>query len=215
MNSLRLPDPPTIEPIRRRLELRPALRFKLDPTPEWDDRLIEQIAATGAVDTLDLKGQYPPQAPVAQPGDPELYQRVASAFADAWIEDPALTPATDNALRPHRDRITWDFPIRAIPDIEALPFAPRALNIKPARIGRLQTLLDIYDHCARSGIEMYGGGMFELGPGREQLQYLASLFHPDAPNDVAPVEYNRPELSPQAPTSPLTPTPAATGFRPN
>ena len=28
--------------------------------------------------------------------------------------------------------------------------------------------------------------MFELGPGRGQLQYLASLFHPDGPNDLAP-----------------------------
>ena len=33
---------------------------------------------------------------------------------------------------------------------------------------------------------MYGGGQFELGVGRGQIQYLASLFHPDSPNDVAP-----------------------------
>jgi hypothetical protein len=33
---------------------------------------------------------------------------------------------------------------------------------------------------------MYGGGFGELGVGRHQIQYLASLFHPDTPNDVAP-----------------------------
>ena len=37
---------------------------------------------------------------------------------------------------------------------------------------------------------MYGGGQFELGLGRGQIQYLASIFHPDGPNDVAPGGYN-------------------------
>jgi hypothetical protein len=61
---------------------------------------------------------------------------------------------------------------------------------------------------------MYGGGMFELGPGRDQIQYLASLYHPDTPNDIAPVAYNHAELPPGTPTSPITPIPAtSTGFR--
>jgi hypothetical protein len=55
--------------------------------------------------------------------------------------------------------------------------------------------------------------MFELGPGRGQIQYLASLFHPDGPNDVAPGAYNDPEPTPGLPPSPLQPAPAATGFR--
>ena len=213
VNSLRVPDPPTIEPIRRRLELVPGLRFKLDPTSAWSDRLIAELAATGAVDTLDLKGLYPPQAPIAQPADPVLYQRVADAFPDCWIEDPALTPATEAVLSRHRDRITWDFPIRTIADVEALPYPPRALNIKPSRIGALHGLLELYDHCARCGIETYGGGMGELGPGREQIQLLASLFHPSAPNDVAPVAYNAPQLGDGLPASPLPPPQRRPGFR--
>ena len=36
----------------------PALRFKLDPTPEWTDELIATLAARGNVDVVDLKGQY-------------------------------------------------------------------------------------------------------------------------------------------------------------
>ncbi len=213
VNSLWLPDPPRIEPIRRRLELVPGLRFKLDPTSAWNDRLIAELAATGAIDILDLKGLYPPQAPIAQPADPDLYRRVADAFPDCWIEDAALIPATEEILHRHRHRITWDFPIRTIADIEALPYPPRALNIKPSRIGTLHGLFDLYDHCARLGIEMYGGGMGELGPGREQIQLLASLFHPSAPNDVAPVAYNAPQLAGGLPASPLPPPQPRPGFR--
>jgi hypothetical protein len=59
---------------------------------------------------------------------------------------------------------------------------------------------------------MYGGGQFELGPGRGQVQYLASLFHPDAPNDVAPSAFNDQDLRAGLPASPLAPAPAETGF---
>ena len=60
------------------------------------------------------------------------------------------------------------------------------VNLKPSRIGGLKKLCDTYDYCDARGIGAYGGGQFELGPGRGQAQYLASLFHPDTPNDLAP-----------------------------
>ena len=60
---------------------------------------------------------------------------------------------------------------------------------------------------------MYGGGQFELGPGRGQIQYLASLFHPDGPNDVAPGGFNEPEVPPGLPSSPLPVAVEPTGFR--
>jgi hypothetical protein len=60
---------------------------------------------------------------------------------------------------------------------------------------------------------MYGGGQFELGPGRGQIQYLASLFHPSTPNDVAPAVYNVSGPGPDLPQSPLQPAPSETGFR--
>ena len=69
-------------------------------------------------------------------------------------------------LEPYRDRITWDAPIHSVADVEALPFPPRTLNSKPSRFGSLQGICDFYDHCAEHGIGLYGGGMFELGPGR-------------------------------------------------
>ena len=67
--------------------------------------------------------------------------------------------------------------------------------------------------CEQRGIGMYGGGQFELGPGRGQIQYLASLFHAGTPNDVAPGGYNDPDAAPGLPASPLPPAPSATGFR--
>ena len=73
--------------------------------------------------------------------------------------------------------------------------------------------MDAYDYCAQRDIGNYGGGQFELGVGRGQNQYLASLFHPDAPNDVAPTGFNLPEPVPGLPASPLAPAPAEVGFR--
>src|ERR671935_791135 len=52
--SLRLGEPPTIDPVRKRLELYPTLRFKLDPTSAWSDELIAQLVDTGAVDSVDF-----------------------------------------------------------------------------------------------------------------------------------------------------------------
>jgi L-alanine-DL-glutamate epimerase-like enolase superfamily enzyme len=210
--SLRLGDPPSLEPVSRRLALYPDLRFKLDPTSSWDERLIAQLQHTGAVDSVDFKGLYTGTI-VDQPPDPGLYRRVVEAFPDAWIEDPKLTPEIDELLASARERFSWDAPIHSIEDIEALPYPPRMVNIKPSRLGGLRNLLDAYDYCAERGIGNYGGGQFELGVGREQIQYLASLFHGDAPNDVAPTAYNLPDTVAGLPTSPLAPAPSALGFR--
>src|SRR5919198_2837310 len=210
--SLRLGEPATIEPVSKRLALYPTLRFKLDPTSSWTDELIAELVATGAVDSVDMKGLYT-GTPVDQAPDPELYRRVASAFPSAWIEDPALTPEIDEILRPHRDRVTWDAIIHSVADIDGLPFPPRMVNIKPSRLGASQELFAAYDYCEEHGIGAYGGGQFELGPGRGQIQYLASLFHPNTPNDVAPSGYNLPEPQPGLPASPLEPRIDDVGFR--
>ena len=194
------------------LALYPGLRFKLDAEPEWTTELVAGLAATDAVDVVDLKGHY--RGSFTGPSaDPALYRLVAEGFPGAWIEDPWLTPETDAALRGHRDRITYDGPIHSVADVEALPFPPRCLNSKPSRFGSLERLLDFYDYCEEKGIALYGGGQFELGSGRGQIQYLASLFHADAPNDVAPSGFNAPAPVPGLPQSPLPPAPSETGFR--
>jgi hypothetical protein len=205
-------DESSIEPLQRLLAVHPGTRFKLDPVADWTRELVDDLAALGLVDTVDLKGQYSGTV-VDNPPDPALYRLVAEGFPEAWIEDPALTAETEPVLEPHRDRITWDAPIHSVVDIEGLPFPPRTINIKPSRFGTLGRLCEAYDYCAEHRIGMYGGGQFELGVGRGQIQYLASVFHPKSPNDVAPSGYNLSPLDPDLPESPLRPASAPTGFR--
>jgi hypothetical protein len=211
--SLRLGEPPSLDPLTRRLDRYPTLRFKLDPTSSWTPELIKALVTTGAIDSVDFKSLYRGTV-VDQPPDPVLYERVVNAFPQAWIEDPDVeTPGTAAVLAGHHDRITWDAPIHSIADIEALPFRPRMVNLKPSRIGGLPKLCATYDYCSEHGIGAYGGGQFELGPGRGQAQYLASLFHPDTPNDIAPVGFNQDDPPAGLPTSPLPVAADAVGFR--
>ena len=208
--SMGLGSPPATAPVHAWLELYPTLRFKLDANPDWSGELVAELAATGAVDSVDLKGQYRGTV-VDTPADPALYRRVAEGLPTAWLEDPGLTDETIPVLEPHRDRITWDAIIHSVEDIESLPWPPRTVNVKPSRFGSLERLFAAYDYCEARGIGAYGGGQWELGPGRGHIQLLAALFHPETPNDVAPREYN---LGPVAglPSSPLEVRPRETGF---
>ena len=193
-------------PCARRLEVYPWLRFKLDGTPDWPGELIEQLVETGAIASIDFKGAYK-GTPVDVDTDPAFYRRIAEAFPDAWLEDPDLTdPEADAVLEPHRDRITWDAPIHSVADIEALAFPPKTVNVKPSRFGSVEALFAGYDYCDAQGIEMYGGGQIELGVGRGQIQLLASLFHPDGVNDIAPSGYDWAEFLRDLEPSPLDPT---------
>jgi L-alanine-DL-glutamate epimerase-like enolase superfamily enzyme len=200
------------EPIRRRLAKYPTLRFKLDPENDWDADLIAELKELAGVDVLDLKGLYK-GTPVDVETDPELYAAVAEAFPNAYLEDPDLNDETRPVLEPYADRITWDAPLHSLADITSLERKPTAINSKPSRFGSLRELMAVYDHCEREGIAIYGGGQGELGVGRGQIQYLASIFHPDTPNDVAPSGYNDPSVPDGLPSSPLEPTPSPTGFR--
>ncbi len=205
-----LGDPPSTERIHAWLALYPGIRFKLDASPAWTEELIAELAATGAIDSIDFKGQYRGTV-VDTPPDPVLYRRVAEGLPDAWLEDPGLTEDTIAVLEPHRERVTWDAIIHSVEDIAELRWPPRTVNVKPSRFGSVERLFAAYDYCAANGIGAYGGGQWELGPGRGHIQLLAALNHPDTPNDVAPGAYNL-DPAPGLPASPLTVTPRATGF---
>jgi L-alanine-DL-glutamate epimerase-like enolase superfamily enzyme len=198
--------------ITRRLAKYPTLRFKLDPENDWDDGLIAELREIAQVDILDLKGLYR-GTPVDVETDPVLYRAVAEAFPDAYLEDPDLNEETRAVLEPHMDRVTWDAPLHSVADIQGLEHKPRAINSKPSRFGSLEELMAVYEYCDGEGIRVYGGGQGELGVGRQQIQYLASLFHPDTPNDTAPSGYNDPSVPDGMPASPLEPQPAESGFR--
>ena len=211
--SLRLGEPASFEPVARRLEAYPGIRFKLDAEPHWSEELIERLAASQAVDVIDFKGAYKGTV-VDVETDAGLYARVAEAMPDAYLEDPDLEPADARAaLAPHSERITWDAPIHSVEDVLARELLPRTLNSKPSRFGSWRELTRFYDFCAERGIALYGGGQSELGPGRGQIQLLASLIHPDGPNDVAPAGHDWDDLPMGLPTSPLDPAPDGAGFR--
>jgi len=198
------------------LAVDPRLEFKLDPTPEWDAGLMTDIAATGRVRVLDFKAFYE-GSPVDNPPDPVQYRLVSETFPDAVLEDPALDGAAREALRGQEARFSFDAPIHSWEDVEAVAarvaagcgpecdqFVLRQLNIKPSRFGSLRALLDCVGRAQAAGMVLYGGGQFELGIGRDQIQALASLLYADTPNDVAPREYHG-DARAGVPASPLRP----------
>ncbi len=209
--SMRLGEPASADRVEAWLEHYPTLRFKLDATSDWTDELVTELRELGCVDSIDFKGHYTGTI-VDQGPDPELYRRVIDGLPGVWLEDPAVDGGTRELLVEVAPQVTWDAIIHSVEDIEALPWPPKTVNVKPSRFGSIERLFAAYDYCEERGIGAYGGGQFELGVGRGHIQYLAALFHPDTPNDVAPGGFNLPDPAPGMPSSPLTVTPRATGF---
>lgn len=204
-------DAPTADRVHALLARNPDLELKLDPTSDWTADLVAELAATDAVRVLDLKGQYRGTS-VDQEPDPALYERVVEGFPDAVIEDPAMTDETAPVVERVRDRVSWDAPITGVESVEALPFPPRWLNVKPSRFGTVASLLACIEYAEERDVSLYGGGQFELDVGREHVQTLASILYPDGPNDVAPGVYNDPEVAADLPRSPLVPSDGAPGL---
>jgi hypothetical protein len=127
------------------------------------------------------------------------------------IEDPWLEDGCREALHGAEGLLSFDAPIHSWGDVGKLPLEPHWLNIKPSRFGTLQGLLECIEECEERGIRMYGGGQFEPGPGRRQIQRLASVFYAEGPNDVAPSEYNAGPPRSGLAKSPLPP-PEGVGF---
>jgi hypothetical protein len=192
------------------LELNPALEFKLDVGENWDRALMQRLAAYDRVRVVDLKAYYRGTTVDLAP-NPEQYRAIAECFPEVVIEDAWLEDGCREALGGAEDRLSFDAPVHSLADLDALPLEPRWLNVKPSRFGTVRHLAECLDACEERGIAMYGGGQFELGPGRRQIQRLASLFYADGPNDVAPSEYNEGGARPGLAPSPL-PAPEGVGF---
>jgi hypothetical protein len=207
VNSLGLGDPPSTATIADRLERYPSVGFKLDAVPSWTPEIMTALAVLGGVETIDFKGRYGLEVP-DEAALVALYEAVLVAFPDVLLEDPHDLPEIAALLAPHSARVAFDAPVARASDV-----ASATVNVKPSRIGGLRPLFELYAHCAANGVAMYGGGMGELGVARGQIELLASLFHPDGPNDVAPSAFNA--LVPPAglPSSPLEPRPEPAGFR--
>jgi hypothetical protein len=147
-NSLGLGKEPSIELVRRRLARSPGVRFKLDAEATRAPSLVDEVAATGAVDTLDFTGRYGFEVK-----DPEplgaLCDHVLAAFPDAYLEDPHDLPEIAQRLGDYLERVSYDSPIRSAENIGATPLAARVVNVKPSRIGSLRALFEVYARCAR------------------------------------------------------------------
>jgi hypothetical protein len=121
--STRLGDPPSTERVRDIVAGYPGTRFKLDPTKDWNEALVEELAALDVVATVDLKGAYHGTI-VDNPADPALYLLVAEGFPGAWIEDPDLTsppPRRRPRALPRPDHLGRDHPLRGRRRGAALP----------------------------------------------------------------------------------------------
>jgi L-alanine-DL-glutamate epimerase-like enolase superfamily enzyme len=159
------PDPSALEG--------PPVELKLDAEPAWSDGVYRALAARGGIAVLDFKGS------VAD------YERAHRALPAAWIEDPVGKGASwSESLRA---RLSVDATLTAASMLDALHFVPGAVNVKPARMGGVFEALETIARASERGMEVYLGGMFEVGIGRRQLWALAAMLCPEGPNDVAPI----------------------------
>ncbi len=193
------------------LDVDPTLEFKLDADAGWSRRLIAELASTGRVRIVDFKAYYAGDW-VGEPPAASVYRDVLELLPEAIVEDAGFTAETRELLVANANRLSFDAPIHSLDDLTRLEIEPRILNVKPSRFGTLERLFACLDYCEEHTIAMYGGGQFELGVGRSQVQALASLYYPDGPNDVAPAAYNEGGPRRGLPSSPLDPSDGLRGF---
>jgi hypothetical protein len=151
----------------------PGVELKIDADPAWDAGVYRALAALGRVAVVDFKGA----------GTIADHERAHAALPAALIEDPG--PVGGTWSESLRRRLSFDAPLLGADDLGRLPCRPAAANLKSPRMGGVLALLAAAERCAREGIEIYLGGMFEVDVGRAQAQSLAAVLSPDAPNDVA------------------------------
>jgi hypothetical protein len=186
----------------RWLAVEPQLEFKLDAETDWDRTFMRHLHELDRVRVVDLKAYYRGTSVDLAP-DPELYRAIVEELPDVIIEDAWLEDGLREALAGAEDRLSFDAPVHSLADLDGLPLEPHWLNIKPSRFGTVRGLFETIEACEERGIRLYGGGQYELGPGRPQIQRLASVFYPEGPNDVAPSAYNEGEPREGLPQSPL------------
>lgn len=158
---------------------------KVDVDPRWSDEDWSRLADRSELCVLDAKARGGRGRRGTVLGS-ERAAWWARRRPDVWVEDP-----DDGAIEPllsEGGRIAFDAELRTERDLERLPRggAGIGVNLKPARVGGPLFLLELAADALVRGSTPYVGGSFELGAGRSQLQVLASVIAPGAPNDAAP-----------------------------
>jgi len=149
---------------------------KIDVDAAWSDEVLAAVASSGRVAVVDWKTG----------GETAEHERLHQALPSALIEDPGAAAGAWSTSA-FAERVSADGWLARAADLDALPRAPAAVNVKPGRMGGVLEALALAARAEARGIATYVGGMFEVGPGRSQIQVLAALLSPDGPNDVAPL----------------------------
>ena len=141
--------------IREWRELYPELRFKLDASDKWTDEVVAELAATGAVDVVDLKGLYDGEWVEATPSA-ELYGRVAEGLPGRLARGRAHhgRDAAGAGAAPRPAHLGLPDPLRrghrrarvaaALPQLEAV-----ALRLRPEALRLLRRLRGARDRALR------------------------------------------------------------------
>jgi L-alanine-DL-glutamate epimerase-like enolase superfamily enzyme len=154
--------------------------LKLDVHEAWTEEVVADLRDRQRVVILDFKGQ----------GTLALAERLSAAFPEAIFEDP---PAGCRQRSIARDRT-----LATVEDVAAAVARGEWVNLKAPRMGGFLAVLRA---LAGAGARAYVGGMFEVGPGREQARQLAAMFCPEGPNDLAPFAGGRSSLQGPSPSS--------------
>jgi L-alanine-DL-glutamate epimerase-like enolase superfamily enzyme len=158
------------------LAAEPHAECKLDAGGAWSDDVLAALGTSGRVAVVDWKTG----------GDTAEHARLHRALPSALIEDPGAAAGAWRTAA-FAGRVSADGWLERAADLDALPGAPAAVNVKPGRMGGVLEALALAARAEARGIAIYVGGMFVVGPGRSQAQVLAALLSPDGPNDVAPI----------------------------
>lgn len=144
----------------------PGTRFKVDVHPGWAAAELDELAQLDCVDILDGKSR----------GARALWHRIRDRFPEAILEDAPVSLPGPHAL---------DQALLVLDDVRCALDDGALVNIKAPRMGSWLVALEALE---LAGTRAYVGGMFEVGPGREQARSIAALLCPDAPNDLAPLD---------------------------
>ena len=138
---------------------------------DWDQAASwTRLAATGRVRVLDLKAYYT-GTPVDVVPDPDFVPRRRSRlFPGRRVGGRVASTATcGGACGSRRARLSFDAPIHSVADVRALPVRARLPEHQAVALRHGRATAGVHRGTAsNTGIQMYGGGQFELGVGRRQ-----------------------------------------------
>ena len=170
----------------------------------WTPEIVEALLGTGAVHTIDFKGQYELQVEDAK-ALAALYELLIEAFPDALLEDPHDLPEITPLVEPHAARVSYDAPIHTVADLDAVPSPPGPSTSSRAGSASSAISSSSTPPARTRGLAMYGGGMGELGVARGQIQLLAVALPPRRAQRHRPARLQRARPRRRAPGQPAGP----------